>query len=133
MVVATELPVTHARRSMKTRMMVGIGLLATATLVAAGCTMRVSPYGVVVAPAPIYVSPTQQAPSPPPQVVLVQPPVTFAPDYYWSDGEVCFAPYGADYVYWSGGRWLICDGLMLGRFHAWRDHHPRWDREGRRH
>lgn len=82
-----------------------------------GCVVRVRPYGVAVAPVPPPV--VVEAPGAPPAVAYV-------PDSYIWDGYEYVGLYGDQYVYWNGGAWLMCDPVILGRFHGWERYHPAW-------
>ena len=93
-------------------------------VVASGCVMRVGPPVVAVqAPPPAVVV------QPPPPPAVVEAPgvaVTLAPESYVWDGYEYVGLCGGQYVYWGGGGWVVCDGVILGRFHGWERYHPGW-------
>jgi hypothetical protein len=78
--------------------------------VATGCTVGVAPPVVDVAP--------------PSAVVTVG-----VPDAYVWDGVEFVGMVGGTYMYLGpGGNWLVCDPVILGRFHGWERGHPDWRR-----
>ena len=84
-------------------------------LLSAGCVTRVEP------PPPVVAQP------PPPPMAQVPPSaVVYTPEYYTWDGYEWVGVYGNQYVYWNGGAWIVCDAVILGRFHGWERSHPRW-------
>ena len=98
---------------MKTKLAVGITVLATVAAVSAQ-TVRV---GVGV-------------PAPAPVVVVPAPAVTVAvgvPDFYVWDGVEFVGVIGTQYVYLGPGDvWMVCDPVRLGRFHDWERGHADW-------
>jgi hypothetical protein len=86
-----------------------------------GCTVTVTPNAAVVAP-------------PPPPVVVA------APEFYVWDGVEYVGEYNGSYMYLNaGGVWVVCDPVIVERFHRWEGFHPDWrrtaihnDRLGRR-
>jgi hypothetical protein len=100
--------------------------MAVAVL-AAGCVMQATPYGVVVSPA-IEVQPV---PAPSPAVVVPSP--AYEPAYYVWDGYEYVGVCNGAYVYWGVGGWLPCDAVILGRFHGWERYHGDWRRGAIRH
>jgi hypothetical protein len=85
-------------------------LFAVTAALATGCT-------VSVAPPSVYV--------PPPQAVVT----VGVPDAYVWDGAEFVGEVGGQYMYLGpGGGWLVCDPIMLGRFHGWERGHPDWRR-----
>ncbi|MGO9200631.1 MAG: hypothetical protein ACLQM8_08825 [Limisphaerales bacterium] len=95
--------------------------LALAVL-AAGCVVRTTPYGVVVHPA------VEVGPLPPPSPPAVVPAPAYIPDSYVWDGYEYVGLCNGQYVCWSAGGWLPCDAVILGRFHGWERYHPGWRR-----
>ena len=95
------------------------GLMAVEVL-AAGCVVRVTPYGTVVAPAVVV------QPIPPPSPVVVAPAGVYTPDYYVWDGYEYVGWCNGAYVYWNAGAWIACDAVILGRFHGWERYNPGW-------
>jgi len=88
-------------------------------------------------PAPmVYASaPPQPAPmmlAPPPSPVVVAPAPLYVPEYYTWDGYEYVGWCGVQYVYWGPRGWLVCDTVILGRFHGWERYHPDWRREATR-
>jgi len=82
-------------------------------------------------PAPAYApapAPGVVEPAPPPAVVAAPAPmaVTYVPDYYVWDGYEYVGVCGGQYVYWTGGAWLVCDPFIVARFHGWERFHPGW-------
>lgn len=81
-------------------------------------------------------SPPPPPPPPPPVAVVAPPPppaappvaVAYTPDYYVWDGYEYVGVVGDQYVYWHGGVWIVCDPIVLGRFHGWERYHPGWRR-----
>ena len=68
-------------------------------------------------PATVYV--------PPPQAVVT----VGLPDSYVWDGVEFVGLVGGQYMYLgTGGVWLDCDPVRLGRFHGWERGHPDWRR-----
>ena len=82
---------------------------------AVGCTVQVGPSPPP--PPPVAVAPGPVAPAP-----------VVAPEYYVWDGTEFVGWYAGSYVYWSGGVWLPCPEIVIGRFHAWERYHPDWRR-----
>ena len=126
-------------------------------VLASGCVTRVyvqppppvavqpgpPPGGIQPGPPPGAVQPAPPPdagqPGPPPDAVQPGSPPAFAPapapmaapyvpQYYVWDGYEYVGMCGGQYVYWNGGAWLVCDGLILGRFHGWERYHPGWRR-----
>jgi hypothetical protein len=95
--------------------------IAAAAMLSAGCAVRVTPYGVVAAPAPPPPAPVVVAPPPAPAPVL-------APEYYVWDGYEYVGWYNGQYLYWSGGAWFVAPEIVIGRFHGWERYHPDWRR-----
>jgi hypothetical protein len=96
--------------------------LTSLAVLASGCVTR-----VVYTPAP------QAPPPPPPGAVQAAPPAAppagaYVPDYYTWDGYEYVGVSGDQYVYWTGGTWLVCDAVILGRFHGWERYHTGWRR-----
>jgi hypothetical protein len=67
-------------------------------------------------------------PPPPPAVVVEAPGVAvgLAPESYVWDGYEYVGLCGGQYVYWGPAGWVVCDGVILGRFHGWERFHPGW-------
>lgn len=83
--------------------------LSALTALISGCTVTVTPDAAVVAP--------------PPPVVVV------APDYYVWDGYEYVGEYNGRYMYLNpGGVWVVCDPVIVERFHRWEGGHPDWRR-----
>jgi hypothetical protein len=66
-----------------------------------------------------------------PPVVDVSPPVAEVtvgvPDAYVWDGVEYVGMVGGTYYYLgAGGAWVVCDPVVLGRFHGWERGHPDW-------
>ena len=92
---------------MKTTALTKVWLTALITALVSGCQVSVTP-GAVVATAP---------------VVEVAPPT-----YVW-DGVEFVGEYNGQYMYLNGGGvWVVCDPIVLGRFHGWERYHPDWRR-----
>lgn len=94
-----------------------LACLITGTLVECGC----------YSPPPVA---TVQSP-PPPVVAPVPPPtgyVTYVPEDYAWDGYEYVGVSGGQYVYWSGGTWVLADPVIVARFQGWQHHHPEWRR-----
>ena len=107
---------------MKTRF---VTLVAVAVSMS-GCMVGVRPYGS-------YGPVVAVAPYPPPVVVPVPAPgpvITYAPGSYVWDGYEYVGLYGDRYVYWNSGAWVVCDPVMVGRFHGWAAYHPEWRSHG---
>jgi hypothetical protein len=103
-----------------------VSLIAAAGLLS-GCFMAVrpGPYGSTVYVAPL-----------PPPVVVAEPPAPmpvgpYAAAYYTWDGYEYVGLYGDQYMYWNAGAWVVCDAVILGRFHGWERYHPGWRRHAR--
>ena len=103
-----------------------VSLIAVAGLLS-GCLKAVKqgPYGSTVYVAPL-----------PPPVVVVEPAAPmqvgpYAPASYTWDGYEYVGMYGDQYMYWNAGAWVVCDALILGRFHGWERYHPGWRRHAR--
>ncbi len=81
-------------------------LCAAAAALLAGCQVEVAPVGVAVAPVP---------------VVEVVPTI-----YVW-DGVEYVGDYNGQFMYFGpGGAWVVCDPIVLGRFHDWERYHSDW-------
>jgi hypothetical protein len=73
-----------------------------------GCTVTVTPNAAVVAPAPVVVA---------------------APEYYVWDGVEYVGEYNGGYMYLNpGGVWVVCDPVVIERFHHWEGYHRDWRR-----
>jgi hypothetical protein len=84
-------------------------LSAMAAALISGCTVTMTPNGVV-------------ATGPEPVVVV-------APETYVWDGYEYVGEYNGQYMYLNpGGVWVVCDEVRLGRFHGWERGHPDWRR-----
>ena len=44
------------------------------------------------------------------------------------DGYEYVGVCGDRYVYYTAGGWLLCDAVMLERFHGWERYHGDWRR-----
>lgn len=88
-----------------------LSLLAALTLIESGC--YTPPPAVAV-----------QVPAPPPPTGYV----TYAPDYYVWDGNEYMGVANGQYVYWTGGVWVVAPPVIIGRFHGWARFHPDWRR-----
>jgi hypothetical protein len=102
--------------------------LAALALVQAGCYTAPPPPAVAVqAPAPGV---SVEAPATPPPMSPPPPTgyVAYAPDYYTWDGNEYVGVSNGEYVYWTGGAWLIAPPFVLGRFHGWERYHHDWRR-----
>jgi hypothetical protein len=111
-------------------------------VLASGCVARVyipppPPVAVQVGPPPYAVQPAPPPvgvePGPAPAVApapAMPPPVAgaYVPEYYVWDGYEYVGVAGGQYVYWGGGAWLVCDPVILGRFHGWERFHAGWRR-----
>jgi len=99
---------------MKMKMMTKttVGLSALIIAMVAGCEMSVTPAGTTVAVAP----------------PVVDVGVAVSPDYYAWDGVEYVGVVGGTYYYLNGGAWVVCDPVVLGRFHGWERGHPDWHR-----
>jgi hypothetical protein len=90
-------------------------------------------YGLSQSPAPMIAASVQSAPAP---VVMAPPPPqpapVYVPEYYTWDGYEYVGWCGGQYVYWGPRGWLVCDTVILGRFHGWERYHPDWRREATR-
>jgi len=87
-----------------------LSLFALTAALATGCAVSYTPPSVTVS-----------APEP---VVTVG-----VPDYYAWDGVEYVGVVGGQYMYLGpGGGWLVCDPIVLGRFHGWERGHPDWRR-----
>ena len=91
--------------------------LIAVAIVESGCYAPPPPVAVQAGP------PLAVAPAPPPPVNVV-----YAPDYYVWDGYEYVGVSGGQYVYWTGGTWIVCDPVILGRFYGWERYHPEWRR-----
>ena len=91
----------------RTKMMMGLGGLAVATLIS-GCVVR--PYGGVdvYAPAPVVT-------------------VDVYPNYYVWDGYEYVGIVGGQYYYLGPGEvWFRCEPFRVTRFHEWESYHSDW-------
>jgi len=86
--------------------------LILAAVCLSGCVTR-----VVYAPPP-----------PPPGAPPAPAVVAYTPDYYVWDGYEYVGVCGDHYVYYNAGAWLVCDAVILGRFHGWERYHADWRR-----
>ena len=98
--------------------------LIAAALLASGCVVGVRPYGATVALQPVQLPP----------IVEVTPGLTpmveaYVPNSYVWDGYEYVGLCGGQYMYYNAGAWLVCDPVMLGRFHGWERYHPMWRRD----
>ncbi len=72
----------------------------------------------------VQTSPAVPAPPVPPSTGYVQ----YAPDYYVWDGAQYVGVSGGNYVYWTGGGWLLAPPIIIGHFNGWQRYHPDWRR-----
>ena len=80
----------------------------TAALVS-GCQVTVGP-----APAP---------------VVVAEPAVEVVPETYVWDGVEYVGVYNGQYMYFGpAGVWVVCDPVVIERFHHWEGYHRDWRR-----
>ena len=67
--------------------------------------------------------------APPPAVVVAEPaPVVevVPPTYVW-DGVEFVGDVNGQFMYFSpGGVWVVCDPVVVERFHGWERYHPDW-------
>ncbi len=83
-----------------------------------GCQVSMTPATIgVVAPEPVVVAPS---------VVVAAPVVEVAPVSYVWDGVEFVGEYNGGYVCLNGGAWVVCDAVVLGRFHGFERMHPDW-------
>ena len=54
--------------------------------------------------------------------------MAYAPDYYTWDGYEYVGVVNGQYVYWSGGVWVMAPPAIVFRFHGWERFHPDWHR-----
>jgi hypothetical protein len=86
------------------------GFCAVITALLSGCQISVAP--VAVTPAP---------------VVEAEPVVVNVPPAYVWDGVEYVGDYNGQFMYFSaGGVWVVCDPVVLGRFHGWERYHSDW-------
>jgi hypothetical protein len=71
----------------------------------------------VVAPEPVVVAPS---------VVVAAPVVEVAPVSYVWDGVEFVGEYNGGYVCLNGGAWVVCDPVVLERFHGFERFHGDW-------
>jgi len=84
---------------------VKVSLFALITTLVSGCQVSMTPGSVEVA----------------------GPAVVVAPDYYVWDGVEFVGDYNGRFMYCDGGGvWVVCDAVVLGRFHGWEHNHPDW-------
>jgi hypothetical protein len=94
---------------MKRMMSSTVGLSVIITALVSGCTLSMTPVGVV-------------ATGPEPVVVM-------APSAYVWDGFEYVGDYNGQYMYLNGGGvWVVCDEPRLARFHGWEGGHADWRR-----
>jgi len=88
--------------------------------------MLLASSGCYTAPPAVAVqtSPAVPAPPVPPSTAYVQ----YAPDYYVWDGAEYVGVSGGNYVYWTGGSWLLAPPIIIGHFNGWQRYHPDWRR-----
>ena len=103
---------------MRIRASVGRLIIVVGLVLVSGCVMR---RDGSVAFAPIVVQPYPPAP------VVVAPPV-YAPEAYVWDGYEYVGWYGNQYMYLGPSGWLVCDGVVLERFHGWAHNHSEYRR-----
>jgi hypothetical protein len=97
-------------QNMKMARKTAVCLSAIITTLVSGCTVTMTPNGVV-------------ATGPEPVVVV-------APETYVWDGVEYVGFYNGQYMYLNGGGvWVVCDEARLARFHGWERGHPDWRRE----
>lgn len=104
---------------------IAIASVISVGVLAAGCVARVyvpPPPSVAVGVGPPPVVAPAPVPAPPPVAGAYVPE-----DHVW-DGYEYVGVAGGNYVYWNGGAWLMCDPVILGRFHGWERYHPGWRR-----
>jgi hypothetical protein len=99
------------------------GLIAVGLLVS-GCVVGERPYGATVALQSVQLPP----------IVEVTPGLTpmvypSAPDSYVWDGSESVGLCGGQHMYYKAGAWVVCDAVMLERFHGWERQHPVWRSE----
>ncbi|MGH7970320.1 MAG: hypothetical protein ACREIC_16480 [Limisphaerales bacterium] len=92
--------------------------LAALLVVESGCYPP--PPSVAAQPSAVISAP------PPEQPAYVASP--YAPAYYVWDGNEYVGVSNGQYVYWTGGAWVIAPPIILGRFHGWERYHPDWHR-----
>jgi len=80
-------------------------------------------------PPPIASPPTTPPPLSQPAPMVVTPAPVYVPEYYVWDGYEYVGWCGGQYVYSSPGGWVICDSIVLGRFHGWERSHRNWRRD----
>jgi hypothetical protein len=121
-----------------------LACLAALTLIESGCYTSpppVSAQSPPVGPAPQAVvtaeAPSMPPPPPPPAVaeapLAPAPPpptgyVTYAPEYYTWDGNEYVGVSNGQYVYWTGGAWIVAPPAITFRFRGWARYHPDWHR-----
>jgi hypothetical protein len=64
------------------------------------------------------------------EVEVGGPVVEVAPEAYVWDGVEYVGDYNGQYMYLNpGGVWVVCDPIVLERFHGWEGYHPDWRQE----
>lgn len=107
------------------KIVLGAVFVVATLLVCSGCYTPPPAVAVQTTSAPLAVEvPSVPAPTVPPPTGYVQ----YAPDYYTWDGAEYVGISGGNYVYWTGGTWVIAPPITVGRFHGWEVYHPDWRR-----
>ena len=112
-----------------------LGALLVVVTLLAGCYTPPAPVAVQTSPpepqtgpsppaVEVQTTPAVPAPPVPPSTAYVQ----YAPDYYVWDGAEYVGVSGGNYVYWTGGGWLLAPPIIIGHFHGWQRYHPDWRR-----
>ncbi len=107
---------------MRTKICVSLIIIG---LSVAGCVEEQREHRHVVV-APVYVQPP---PPPPPRLMVVAPAPVYVPEYYVWDGYEYVGWCGGQYVYLHHNGWVICDKIVLGRFHGWEKSHRNWRKD----